>query len=113
MNIELKEAMEAELSMGKKHFIQKEYAISFSYLERYHILSQAFYLPHLNSHWWMFKVGIKTLNAKEIVGQIVRMVGSVGSLFGKYPEGNTGGANVSPFKSMPIPDDLKPLLKNK
>ncbi len=30
---------------------------------------------------------------------------------GVYPMGNTGGANVSPFKPMPIPDDLQELIK--
>ena len=29
---------------------------------------------------------------------------------GKYPVGNTGGADVSAFAPMPIPDDLRPLL---
>ena len=113
MNSELKLAMHHEKNLAKDNYHIKNYSLSFRHLERYHILSQAFYLPHLNSHWWMFKVGIRTINAKEIVGQIIRMIGSVGSLFGKYPEGNTGGANVSPFKSMPIPGDLKPYLENR
>ena len=26
------------------------------------------------------------------------------------PTGNTGGANVNPFKPMPVPDDLRPYL---
>ncbi len=112
MNPLLKEAMQKELNQAKNLYQRKEYTLSFSYLERYHILSQPFYFPHLNSHWWMFKIGIKLISPKEIFGQIVRMIGSIGSLFGKYPVGNTGGANVSPFKPMPIPEDLKPFLEN-
>ncbi len=33
-----------------------------------------------------------------------------GSVTGKYPVGNTGGADVSAFAPMTIPDDLQPLL---
>jgi hypothetical protein len=32
------------------------------------------------------------------------------SLIGHYPRGNTGGTNVHPFRSMPIPPDLEALL---
>ena len=30
---------------------------------------------------------------------------------GKYPVGNTGGADVSVFRPMPIPDDLRAALE--
>lgn len=107
----LKIAMQNERKLAIHFYNNKDYSLSFRHLERYHILSQAFYIPHLNSHWWMFKVGFKKLDLKEIIGQIIRMIGSAGSLIGKYPVGNTGGADVSPFKPMPIPEDLKPYLE--
>ena len=51
-------------------------------------------------------------DGKEIVGQVVRLVpAGPGSLTGKYPVGNTGGANVSAFAPMPIPDDLRAVLE--
>lgn len=106
----LKIAMQNERKLAIHFYKNKDYSMSFNHLERYHILSQAFYIPHVNSHWWMFKVGLKRLDVREIFGQIIRMIGSAGSLIGKYPVGNTGGANVSPFKPMPIPEDLKPYL---
>jgi len=37
-------------------------------------------------------------------------VGGVKSWAGKIPIGNTGGANVSPIKHMPIPADLQQVI---
>jgi hypothetical protein len=33
-----------------------------------------------------------------------------GSISGRYPVGNTGGADVSAFSPMAVPEDLRPLL---
>ncbi|WP_223669704.1 DUF3703 domain-containing protein [Kangiella shandongensis] len=103
----LKEKFKSELSLGKEYYIKQELNKAFYYLERAHILSQPHYGRHVLSHYWMLRVGIKRFDVKEVFGQMIRIIGSIGSLFGKYPLGNTGGANVSPFKPMPIPDDLK------
>ena len=47
----------------------------------------------------------------EVLGQLFRLaVAAPGSVTGRYPVGNTGGANVSAFAPMPIPDDLKKVL---
>ncbi len=55
---------------------------------------------------------LRRRDRKEIVGQLVRLVlAGPGSLTGKYPVGNTGGANVSAFAPMPIPDDLRAVLE--
>lgn len=58
----------------------------------------------------MLKIGWKQRDVVEITGQIPRIVGSL--LFSRIwvPSGNTGGARVPPFKSMPIPEDLQILL---
>ena len=48
---------------------------------------------------------------REIIGQLVRLVvAAPGTWTGRYPVGNTGGANVSALKPMPIPDDLQAVL---
>ena len=107
----LKQKFDEELTLGRQAFDNKDFSLAFYHLERAHILGQPHYWRHLKSHYWMLRVGIKRIDIKEVLGQIVRMIGSAGSLIGKYPEGNTGGANVSPFKTMPIPDDLKPYLQ--
>jgi len=107
----LKAKFEEELSTGIQFFDSKEFYTAFHHFERAHILGQPHYWRHVKSHYWMLRVGLKTRSFREITGQIVRIIGSAGSLIGKYPTGNTGGANVSPFKTMPIPDDLKPYLE--
>lgn len=107
MSQKLKIAFANELNQGKLLFYKGQLDAAFGYFERAHILSQPFYGRHVKSHWWMFRIGIKRIDLREIFGQIIRMIGSAGSLIGKYPVGNTGGANVSPFKPMPIPEDLQ------
>jgi hypothetical protein len=48
----------------------------------------------------------------EVLGQMFRlMVAAPGSWTGRYPHGNTGGADVSAFVPMPIPDDLQDILR--
>lgn len=84
--------------------------LAFSHLERAHILGQSFPIEHARAHWWMLKVGWRNRDIVEIIGQIPRILGAL--LFSRIwvPIGNTGGARVPPFKSMPIPDDLQVLL---
>jgi hypothetical protein len=52
-------------------------------------------------------------SSKEIVGQLPRLFffGGVKSFVGKIPVGNTGGANVPPLLTMPIPEDLQRVLE--
>lgn len=106
MHTKLKTAFELEMQEAKAFYEDNRYEQSFYHLERAHILGQRNYRPHVLSHWWMLKVGWKTRDVKEVFGQLLRIVGSAGSLVGVVPVGNTGGANVSPTKPMPIPDDL-------
>jgi hypothetical protein len=48
----------------------------------------------------------------EFFGQLFRIVGAVTKTFiGLVPQGNSGGTNVSPFRSMPLPDDLQAIMK--
>jgi hypothetical protein len=84
---------------------------AFMHLERAHILGQSFPIEHARTHWWMLKVGWRRRDFVEIIGQIPRIVGSL--LFSRIwiPSGNTGGARIPPFKSMPIPEDLQTLLE--
>lgn len=84
--------------------------LAFHHYERAHILSQQFTLPHIKSHIGMLQVGWLRKDLREIFGQCVRVFAAL--IFSKLwvPIGNTGGANVSALKPMPIPDDLKHLL---
>jgi hypothetical protein len=59
----------------------------------------------------MFAAAWRRRDRQEVAGQFLRLLLAVpGSVTGRYPAGNTGGADVSAFRPMPIPDDLCPLL---
>jgi hypothetical protein len=81
------------------------------HLERAHILSQPMTVPHLRTHVAMLAAGLRRHDRREVVGQLLRLVvAAPGSLSGRYPVGNTGGADVSALQPMPIPDDLRSVL---
>jgi hypothetical protein len=81
------------------------------HLERAHILSQPMVGPHLRTHVAMLGAGLRRHDRREVVGQLIRLVvAGPGSLTGRYPVGNTGGADVSALAPMPIPEDLRPFL---
>lgn len=84
--------------------------LAFHHYERAHILSQKYTLPHIKSHLGMLRIGFLRKDLREIFGQCVRVVAAL--IFSKLwvPIGNTGGANVSALKPMPIPHDLRQLL---
>ena len=92
------------------HYNMGTFRRAFSHLERAHILGQSFPREHARAHWWMLKVGWKQRDFVEIAGQLPRIAGAL--LFSRIwvPKGNTGGTRVSPFKSLPIPEDLQSLL---
>ena len=111
MPTDLKTYYLKEINSHKVYFRKGELQNSWIALERSHVLGQAYPLEHSYSHWLMLKFGIKTKNLKEIIGQLPRLlVGGVKSFVGVIPVGNTGGANVSPLKAMPIESDLKDIL---
>jgi len=88
-----------------------DFNLAFHHYERAHILGQKYTLPHIKSHIGMLRVGWLRKDLREIVGQCVRMVAAL--IFSKIwvPIGNTGGANVSALRPMPIPEDLQQLLE--
>ena len=87
-------------------------ATSWQHLERAHIISQPLAGRHVRTHLAMLRFALRTADPGEIVGQLFRIVvAAPGSLTGRYPAGNTGRANVSAFKPMPIPDDLTTILR--
>ncbi|HAJ46648.1 MAG TPA: hypothetical protein DCL54_08720 [Alphaproteobacteria bacterium] len=84
-------------------------AAAITHLERAHILGQRFLLPHLATHWRMLALARAAQNGPETRGQILRLVAAIpGYVFGWVPVGNTGSANVSAVKPMPVPPDLAP-----
>jgi hypothetical protein len=81
------------------------------HLERAHILSQPMAWPHVETHAAMLAAAWRRRDRRELAGQLLRLLLAVpGSVSGRYPAGNTGGADVSAFQPMPIPEDLRSLL---
>lgn len=65
------------------------------------------------THLRMFRVGLARGDLREMWGQALRVLATIpGYLTGWVPRGNTGGANVSALKPMPLPADLEPLLRD-
>jgi hypothetical protein len=88
-----------------------EPAAAFARLERAHVLGQASTREHVRVHWQMLRWGLRQRRLREVVGQVLRLVGAATkTAIGWIPSGNTGGANVSPLKPMPIPADLQAIL---
>jgi hypothetical protein len=100
-----------ELALYHAELNRRELTAAWRHLERAHIIGQAWFIEHSLVHWKMLCFGIRIKNAKEIAGQIPRLLlGGVKSFVGKIPTGNTGGANVPGLRPMEIPADLRAIL---
>ncbi len=113
MHAALRHTYEREMTAAMEHYAGNRLDKAFYHLERAHILGQSFTGPHARAHWGMLKVGWKRRDSREITGQLARIVGSLLFTWFWVPAGNTGGAHVPPFKSMPIPEEFQELLKKR
>jgi hypothetical protein len=104
-------AYRRELDAGYACFEREDFSEAFRHFERAHILGQRRTGLHVRAHIAMLKVARRRRDTREVVGQLTRVVAA--AVFSRIwvPEGNTGGANVSAVKPMPIPDDLREILK--
>ncbi|MCG6192347.1 DUF3703 domain-containing protein [Leptospira sp. FAT2] len=110
---EFKTAYKRELEKYEESLLENDFQQAWHYLERAHIIGQYHPVSHTGIHFRMLLFGFKTGNAKEILGQSIRMsVGWIGSLLNRIPVGNTGSSSVPIFSPMPIPADLRLLLKD-
>lgn len=111
MVTELRIAFNERIDKAKFYYLRGEYDFAFALLEEAHILGQRHIKAHTIAHFWMLKVALKQKDIKEIWGQLIRLpMGILASATGFVPVGNTGGANVSALKRMPIPHALQDLL---
>jgi hypothetical protein len=113
MHAEQSQAYDREMHAAAEHYYGKSLDKAFYHLERAHILGQSFTFAHAKAHWWMLKVGWKRRDPTEIRGQVGRIIGAL--IFSRIwvPLGNTGGADVHPFRPMPIPEEFQTLLKKR
>lgn len=109
----LREAFTTELEASRKALRDGQPDLAFRHLERAHILGQRHTRAHVAVHWWMLRVGMRRGDAREVFGQMSRITAAL--LFSRIwvPLGNTGGANVSAFRSMPVPDDLREWIEDR
>lgn len=84
---------------------------AFAHLERAHVLGQASTREHVRVHFRMLIWSIRHRRLGELAGQVVRVIGAAAlTPMGVVPIGNTGGANVSPWRRMAIPPDLAKVI---
>lgn len=99
--------VEAELIAAKSTELGGDASTGFHRLERAHVLGQSSTVQHVRVHMRMLMWGFRRHDWREVIGQTFRLIGATaGTWAGLVPHGNTGGANVSWFKPMAIPDDL-------
>jgi len=107
MNPILREAFNKEMKIAKELYLTQNWDEAFSHLEIAHILGQRNAIPHTINHWWMLKIGIRKKDRKEIIGQVIRLlVAGIGSLLGRTPIGNTGGANLGILTPLPLTNEV-------
>jgi len=107
----LHEYIANEIALADDSLAAGDHVAAKHHLERAHILGQAFTADHTRVHFRMLRLGWRMRDVREVVGQLIRIVGAATKTpFGIYPTGNTGGADVWFFQSRPIPDDLLKIL---
>ncbi|MGB1230849.1 MAG: DUF3703 domain-containing protein [Winogradskyella sp.] len=98
----LKQEFYNQLNLGKNELKRNNYSTAFYHFENAHILGQKHLYRHTLSHLWMLFFGLKTKSVKEVFGQLFRLIASLLFTLIWVPVGNTGGANTSATKPMPI-----------
>lgn len=111
MEPSLRRAFRHEMDLARAAYRRWDWETAFRHLERAHIIGQRFTRPHLITHGWMLKVGWRRRDWREVRGQLLRLPAALLLSRIWVPLGNTGGADVSPVKPMPLPADLANLLK--
>ncbi|UXI66296.1 DUF3703 domain-containing protein [Tahibacter amnicola] len=105
-----KAAVAAELAAARQAIAQARHQDAFRHLERAHVLGQSRTGTHVASHWAMLQWAWRNRDLREGVGQVMRLIAAVLITRVWVPLGNTGGANVSAIRPMPVPVDLQALL---
>ena len=112
MRKEMHIAYEAELGSARAAAAAGDIEAAFHHLERAHVIGQRDTAAHVRSHWLMLRLGVASGHWREVMGQATRIAAA--ALFSRIwvPAGNTGRANVSAMKPMPMPDDLRALMES-
>lgn len=108
--MKLRAAFDNELALAAAARARGEPGFAFRHLERAHVLGQRSTRLHVRSHLAMLALGWQQRDRREVFGQLTRIVAAALFSCVWVPVGNTGGANVSAVKPMPVPPDLQALL---
>ena len=109
----VKTAFASEMAAARSAETAGDLALAKHHLERAHILGQRWYAAHVKTHFHMLRLALKQSDSKEARGQLFRMIGAGPfHMAGWVPVGNTGGADVSAVRPMPIPSDLQSHLES-
>lgn len=112
MNSALRHAFRGELGAAAGHYAAGEFAQAFYHLDIAHVLGQQYVVPHVLTHYWMLRIGVKRRSLAQVWGQGIRMVlGALGSAVGVVPLGNTGGTDISMFKHLPLDPAIEKLMQ--
>lgn len=79
-------------------------------LEAAHILEQRQTRQHIATHSAMLTLAWRTHDRRELIGQTFRLIAAGVATWIWVPTGNTGRANVSALKQLPVPTDLAELI---
>lgn len=111
MTTRISDALEEELARSRTAETECQAAAAWGHLERAHILSQPFPVPHVRVHIAMFGFAWRHRWWGEVIGQVPRiLLAGPASALGRAPIGNTGGSNVNMFQPLPVPADLQEIL---
>lgn len=103
--------IESEIALASTARERSDINTEFKHLENIHVVGQESTYWHVKAHVLMLFWALRNNKPKEIFGQLFRIIGAATkTAVGLVPQGNTGGANVSPFKVMPISTDLKAVI---
>lgn len=107
----IRPSVQAELDAARWHESRGCVDLAFHHLERAHILGQASTREHVRVHWAMLLCAERQRNLGELLGQAWRVAGAALKTWVWVPVGNTGRANVSGFRPMPVPAELCRLIE--
>lgn len=113
MTPRLRLAFDEALQSARRRYQAGDLGAAFAALERAHVLGQRSTRAHLLAHAGMLRVGWRRRDGREVAGQLLRLPAALLFTWLWVPRGNTGGANVSAFRPLPVPADLARLLEEK
>lgn len=107
----IRPAVQEELDAAARAESLGHFTTAFRHLERAHVLGQPVTREHVRVHWHMLRFALRNQWRGEAAGQLWRLfAASLFTPFGLVPAGNTGGSDVSGFRRMRIPADLRTVI---